>query len=85
MVCVPSIMQAAKFFNGQRIEQSLLVEHCTGITFATAKFEYITVMTFLHLINLSSDLHFNNSKHLLSVTTSANAYFMSNHSFVSTI
>ena len=80
-------MQAAKFFNGQRIEQSLLVVRCTGITFATAKFAYITVMIFLHniIINLSSDLHFNDSTHLLSVTTSANAYLMSNRSFVSTI
>ena len=84
MVCVPS-MQAAKFFNEQRIEQSLLEERCTGVTFATAKFAYITVMIFLHIINLSSDLHFNDSTHLLSVTTSTNAYLMSNHSFVSTI
>ena len=85
MVCIPSTMQDVKFFNEQRIEQSLLVECCTGITFATEKFAYITVMIFLQIINLSSDLHFNNSTHLLSVTTSANAYLMSNRSFVSTI
>ena len=50
MVCVPSTMQAAKFFNEQRIEQLLLVDRCTGITFANAKFAYRSVMTFLHII-----------------------------------
>ena len=35
--------------------------------------------------NLSSDLHLNHLPNLLSVTTSANAYLMSNRSFVSTI
>ena len=53
MVCVPSTMQAAKFFLSK---------------------------------NISSDLHFNNSTlNLLSVSASANAYLMSNRSFVNTV